>query len=259
MFQYLNADSDTTTAVKLSHASSGSKGVTFTPTNIVMDAPLNAMGGMLQIDSTSVGIQSAGQKLVKLTTDSDELLSDSPLALSAIRLTGTGGTGLDTNGKAITVGSVTSGPITVTGNITANGTGIISGVQINGSRGAIGTVNLGWDPGLTTPAASAGNVFGIGFIASGGYFYGDATNAYMRQRVPTSGAVGAAYARVTSTDVLLDGTTVQTLGQFHVMNQRSIQYHRADNGAIWNGGPVIVQTTDPGVANVPEGTIWINA
>ncbi len=62
--------------------------------------------------------------------------------------------------------------------------------------------------------------------------------------------------QVQSDSVVLQVGTgqVQFAGQPRVMANRSMQYNTT--AGLFSGGPVIVQSADPGVANVPEGTIW---
>jgi hypothetical protein len=66
-------------------------------------------------------------------------------------------------------------------------------------------------------------------------------------------AAGAAYIAVQATEVGIDGTNIHLWGQTRVEANRSMQY--VTTAGVKNGGPVI-WGADPGVANVPEGTIW---
>jgi hypothetical protein len=251
MFQNLNLVTDTTSTVKIGHsaAAAGGKGLTFTPTNVVVDMPFNVMSGMLQVDATSVGVQSTSQKLAKLTTNATELVSDTPLAAASLRLSGTG-TVLTTTAN-ISVGAVASGAITATGNITATGQ-TISAAVVTGVSGTIGQVSLAANVISTVAGSASANAAGL--QSGQGYFYGDGSQAVMRQRASVGVAAGAANVAVTSTDVILSGTLVQLASPTRVLANRSLEY--ATTAGTKYGGPVI-WGADPGVANVPEGTIWV--
>ena len=260
MFANLVSTSDTTTGVNISHASAGGKGATFTPTNVVIDAPANLMNGMLAVDANSVMIQSSGQKQVKLTTDSDELLSDTPMALASIRLTGTG-TVVDATGKTIVVGTLTATTVNASGNVTA--TGNVSGAQVSGtSRGTFNGVDLGYDAGLTTPAGSASRAFASnGLVSQQGMFYGDATSAVVRQRTPTTGVLGNSFLQVSSTDInfgpVNSANNVYMYPYLRIMQGRGVPWHNTAGTHVAWIAPVIVSASDPGAANFPDGTVWI--
>jgi hypothetical protein len=255
MFQYLVSSQDTSAGVNLFHAGSiaSPKAITITPTTLLIDLPTtNFLAGILTIDATGMALKT-GAKTVKLTTDAANLVSDSPIKTPSLDLSGGTGTVLNAAGKAVSVGALTADTATIP-NITLTGT-LGGGGILNGASGTIGAVGL--SGGVISVAAGSASASAAGLQSGQGYFYGDGNSAVMRQRPAAASAAGAAYVQVMANDTLFNGNTVQTLGQFHVMNQRSIQYHRADNAVIWNGGPVIYGA-DPGVANVPEGTIWVS-
>ena len=241
--QYVNLVStqDTTGGVAISHKTAGSKGIIFEPTRTQLDNPIWVMGGVLGVDGTGVTVKT-GAKTVKLTTNATDLVSDSPISGTTLTLSGT-----LTGVNATLSGTLTSPNIAMSGTLT--------GGVLNGTSGTIGGIGIASNI-ITIPAGGLGaNAAGI--QASQGYFYGDANGALIRQRTSAGVAPGAPYVQVTSSIVGLNGTTVEFVGQPKVLSNRSVQY--VTTAGLMNGGPVIVQTSDPGVANVPEGTIWINA
>jgi hypothetical protein len=246
MFQYLTATQDSAAGVKMSHVGAAGKGILIQPASLVIDIPLNVQAGLLQVGADFVGIQSVGQKLAKLTTDSDELLSDTPLAISAIRLTGTG-TVLDAATKAVTVGPLTAGSLTSTGAVSTTGT--VTGGVVNGTTGTIGGVAL--NTNAVQPSA--------GMQSQQGYFYGDSNSAVMRQRPTLGGASSPNYVQVTADRVNIGGGTgyMDVYPTFRLFGGRGI--HWIDAGGTHRAwiSPTIVSASDPGAGNYPDGTIWI--
>lgn len=243
MFQFLTSNKDDAAGVNLSHASAGGKGVQLTPTSLLVDAPTtNWLNGVGVLDATGLALK-VGTKTVKLSTDAANLVSDSPIkAPSAVidAITSTG---------AISAGSISAAAATLT-NIGMSGT--LSGGIINGSGGTIGGVVLG-PSGLVTASGS-------GFVSNNGVFYGDGSSAIMRQRTPAGGALGAAFAQVTSPDIGLNtpSGSIYMYGTARFMGGRGIPWHNAAGTHVAWVPAVIYSGGDPGAANFPDGTIWFS-
>ena len=232
----LNTVTDTTTTVKQAHSAAGSKGMTFTATNISTDLPVILNGGTLTADATGVVIKT-GTKAATLTTDATYLISDTPLKVPAIELTA-GGTVVTTPGT-MSVGTLTATSIS-TGTLTASG--VISG----GGGSALGGVSF-----------SGGVVTATGLVSSLGYFYGSTNGAIMRQRA-AGGTLGAAYVQALETEITLAGTYTDFISTPRVMGERAIQFMATDNTTLLGyGGPVVYTATALSAANYPNGTIWI--
>ena len=253
MFQYLVSNKDDAVGVNLFHSGSlpSAKAITITPTSLLIDLPTtNFLSGLLTVDATGLTLKT-GAKTAKLTTDATSLVSDSPLKATALDLTGGTGTVLNAAAKTVAVGTLNADQVTAP-NITMTGT--LTGGILNGASGTIGSVGLAG--GVVTVAAGSASANAAGLQSGQGYFYGDANSAVMRQRPTAASAAGAASAQVTATDVVLSGTLVQLAAASNrVMANRSLEY--ATTAGTKYGGPV-VYGADPGVANVPEGTIWVS-
>jgi hypothetical protein len=244
MFQYLISSQDTAAGTNIFHASSGGKGITLGPTSLLIDSPTtNFLNGVHVVDATGMTVK-VGTKTAKLSTDTANLVSDSPIKAPSLVSDGA----ISAVG-AISAGSISSASATLT-NIGMSGT--LSGGVINGSSGTIGSI--GHAAGVLSIGAGSASANAAGVQAGQGYFYGDTNSAVMRQRTTSASAAGAAYAQVTATDVVLSGTLVQ-LGNPRVLANAPLTY--ATTAGVKNGGPVIYGA-DPGVANVPEGTIWVS-
>jgi hypothetical protein len=243
MFQFLGSNKDDAAGVNVSHTAAGGKGATFGPTSLLLDAPTtNFLNGTAVIDATGLLLKVGTNVAIKLSTDANSLVSDTQIKAPALVIAGA------ISGGALTATSVAAPAATIT-NISMSGT-LSGGGVINGGSGLIGGVTLG---GSTVQPPS-----GFGMQSGQGWFYGDGNSAVMRQRPTLGGATGAAYVQVTATGIGLNASTVDVYqtGPLRILNGKSIQYYRADNGVQYNGGPVIVGA-DPGVGNVPEGTIWV--
>ena len=227
---------DTTSFVKLAHVSSGDKGITLSPTTVSVDLPFNVLGGALTADTTGLAIRS-GTKTAKFTTDTTHLLSDTPLSVPAIKLTGTNPV-LDATGKNAIIATLDVTTINAT---TITATGPLTGGVITGTSGTINGVifNTGWVKADT------------GFVSQGGYLHGDASSALLRFRDPTTGTAGTGKIRITGTDVWIDDA------YFRITN-RGIPWHNSAGTHVAWISPVIYSATDPGAANYPDGTLWIS-
>lgn len=262
--QFTTTTQDDASGVALSHLNAGGKGVILGPGSpagtglVTLNAPLTVMGGALTADTTGVTVKT-GTKTVKLTTSATDLVSDSPISAPSVTLTGTG-TVLTAAGKTLAVGTLTADQGTVT-NISMSGT--LTGGILNGTRALVNGVSIGWDTGLTAPAASAGSIFGAGgYIAQQGFFTGDGSSALMRQRTPTTGAAGTAYLQVGATDITAGPTnsagSVYMYPFLRIMQGKGIAWHNAGGTHQAWGAIAIYSASDPGASNFPDGTIWFS-
>ena len=254
----LRATKDDTQGVSLSHTGAGGKGVTLSPTEIILDNPLNVMGNVLKVTGTGVTIKT-GVAAALLTTSDVALVLDKPLVLPVtatqpgLTFSGTtAATAITTGNRNIDVGTgrVTAANITLTGTLAGGASSVL-----NASKATIGGVKVGITPNLVEASS--------GFVAQAGYFHGGATSAIMRQRdTATPFAVGVPFVQVTDTAVIIDGTDHG--GTLYLRNAIRIENPATPiRNILWTGpgtdaymGPVIVSATDPGAANYPRGTIW---
>ena len=242
--QNLKTVTDTASLVKISHAQSGDKGLTFGTTNISTDMPLSVMG-VLTADGTGVLIKT-GAKTAKLTTDADSLVSDSPITAPSIELIGGTNPVLDATGKEVKVGTLTATQVSAT-SIGLSGT--LTGGVLNGASGTIGGVAL---------ASSIASASG-GFISQGAFLSGTPTAAYLRRRDPADGSVGGASVVVTDTYVQnIGGPDIYLDGQLRFRTGANMYWY--DSGGTHRGyvPAVIYSATDPGAANFPNGSIWFS-
>jgi hypothetical protein len=241
---FLTKTVDDANQVLLAHTAAAGKGLSFSgvsPYEVHVNTNFKVQNGVLSVDATGVLLKT-GTKTVKLTTSATQLVSDTAINVPSVA----------TLSGALTAVSI-SGVTTVSAtNVNISGT--LTGGVINGPSGTVGGVALG------TMAVGGANILNAadGLQSNQGMFYGDATSAYLRQRAVNKGALGAAHVRVTSADVYLEGTNTLVNNQLQIRSGRGIQYLNAANTTTWYGGPVIYSATDPGVANVPEGTIWLS-
>jgi hypothetical protein len=250
----LTATKDDTQAVSLSHRQAGGKGVTFTPTEILMDNPLDVMSGVLKVDSTGVSIKT-GVATAKITTSDVALVSDKPMVLPVTDtqpgLTFSGSataTAIATGNRNIDVGTgrVTAANITLSGTLAGGAASVL-----NASKATIGGVKVGITPNVAEASS--------GFVSQAGIFYGGSTSAVMRQRDTTTPfALGTSYVQVTDVEVIVAGGTTRLLNTIRIENTVAPVRQMLWQGPGADGymGPVIVSSTDPGAANFPNGTIW---
>ena len=235
----------------LSHPSAGGSGLIFSNNKVRSSLDFETSAG-LQADSVSVKTASGGSNiLARLTTTPTHLVSDSPVSVPAITLTGTGGV-LSAPGKAITVGTLNADSATIP-NITMTGTlsGGVSSI-INGGSGTIGGVKLGL-------AGSGYLQADNGFYAQAAAVHGDASNAFFRQRAPNFGAWSSAYLQATTNEFYFQGATnVWISGYLRIREGKGIPWHNAAGTHQAWISPVIYSGGDPGAANFPDGTLWIS-
>lgn len=246
---------DTASQVVFEHSTGAGKGLTFTPTGLTTGGPLT-LGGALTVLTNALIVDATGLSLkvgaitTKLTTDATGLVSDKQILAPKIVLNGTG-TVIDAGAQTIVVGTVTAGTVTASGNvsITGNVSGTFTGTLNSTNGGVAGGVTLASNF-VSAPT---------GFVSSGGYFYGSATQASMRQRLTSSPfTLGAAGVDVTSTIVTTTGTDLVVNNQTKIYNNNSIDFYGGAPGSLLgHAGPVVYSSTTPTVANYPEGTIWV--
>ena len=244
MFQYLTSVQDTAAGVNISHSAAAGKGALFTPTAVNIDLPVNLTNGLLTTTANNMAVQTPAQKKATLSTNATELVSDTPLAIPNVRLTGTG-TAIDATGKAVTVGALTAASL-------ALGGGAITGA------GSIAATSVASSGAITAPAVTISGLSTIngttfqagyteatsGYVSQAGYFRGDGNGAVMSYRNPSGGAASAHQLQGRSDMIRLFG------GQ-------GIGWHNAGGTHVAWISPVIVSGSDPGAANYPDGTIWI--
>jgi len=249
---------DDVSGVVFAHANAAGKGIMLTPTQVQTSAPLNVLTNTMLVDTTGINLK-VGAKTVKLSTDAANLVSDSPISAPSLSLSGTG-TVIVAAGKTMSIGTITADVGTIT-NINMSGT--LTGGVLNGSRATINsTISIGYDTGLTTPAASTNVIAPNGFVSQQGVFYGDATSAYMRQRVPTTAALSAQYIQVTATDINFGPTTapnsVFMYPYLRIMQGHGVPWHNSGGTHVAWISPVIYSGSDPGAGNYPDGTLWLS-
>lgn len=184
-----------------------------------------ASGAVVTTSSSGVTINTTGSNAVVLTTASDGLNVN-----SSIRITGSGALSVAGNTSLGGTLSVTSGTTTLAG-LSASS----SAVSGNSTVGGTFTVTTGLvtaGGGISTTAITAsGSVTSAGLTTSGVITSSSSTD--LRLAIP-SGRALRIYA--------------PTIGDADI-------YYGASGTSIRNAW--VVYGTDPGVANVPEGTIWI--
>lgn len=229
---------DDGTAIGLTHSASAGKGVFIANAAVSINNNLNVLTNVLAVSASGVAVKT-GTKTALLSTTATNLVSDSPLTVPAVSATG-----------AVTAASATITTITSTTENTGtlNVTGTVAANIVNAAASA----NLGG-------VLMSGNVAtaSLGYVSGAGYFYGDSTTAIMRERNTSTGALGNAYIQIGITDVVLAGGNVRAYGQLIIQAGNSVQFQNVGGSFIGYGAMVVVSGPDPGVANVPEGTIWI--
>lgn len=243
MFQFLTSNKDDAAGVNISHSSAAGKGIQLTPTSLLVDATTtNFLNGVHTVDATGITVK-VGTKTAKLSTDAASLLSDSPI--SAPSLISTGGV---TATGAVSAASISAPAATLT-NIGMSGT--LSGGIVNGASGLIGGV------GMASNVATASG----GFVSSAGIFSGATDGAYMRYRNPAGGALGTAFFQVDTANITV-GPSNSTGSVFmypylRIMQGRGVPWHNVAGTHVAWISPTIVSGGDPGAANYPDGTVWI--
>jgi hypothetical protein len=96
-----------------------------------------------------------------------------------------------------------------------------------------------------------------GYVSQAGYFRGDGNGPIITQRNTSSGAIGASSLSLTSADLIATGGNFVMNSQLQIKGGKSIQYFSAGGSQIGNISPV-VYGADPGVGNVPDGTLWVS-
>lgn len=258
--QNLAVPTDTGSAVLLAHGAAAGAGLSLTSAGAVtVNATSTSFhSGVLGTDATGVTVKT-GTKTVKLTTSTTDLVSDSPVSMPSLTLSGAG-TVLSAPSKTVAVGTLNADSAAIT-NITMSGT--MTGGILNGTRANVNGVQLGWDPGLTVPAAAANLITAsAGLVSQQGYFYGDGSSAIMRQRTPTTGALSAQYIQVQGSDIIMGppaaAFSVYMYPYLRIMQGHGVPWHNAAGTHVAWISPHIYSGSDPGATNYPDGTIWVS-
>lgn len=248
MLDNITSTKDDAAGVALSHKQAGGKGVIFGPGSpagtglLEITSPLNVMTGVMLVDGTGVTVKT-GTKSAKLTTDANNLISDTPISAPSL----ISGGALSVTG-ALTAASVTTPTATVT-TLTVSGT--LTGGILNGPSGTIGGV------ALASSIATASS----GFVSQAGLFQGDGSSALMRYRNPSGGAVGTAYFQVATSDINFGPTnssaSVYMYPYLRIMQGRGVPWHNTAGTHVAWISPTIVSGGDPGAGNYPDGTVWV--
>lgn len=256
MFQFLTSNKDDAAGVNLSHTGASGKGVQLTPTSMLVDAPTtNWLNGVAILDATGLALK-VGAITAKLSTDVDGLTVDPLVKTGSLLAASAAITG------QVSAGSLAAATATLTTSLTMTGATMNGGV-LNPTRANINGVQIGWDPGLTVPAAAANLVTANqGLVSNQGYFTGDGGSAIMRQRTPASGAVGAAFIQVSATDINVgpnpSTASVYMYPQLRIMGGKGVPWHNPAGTHVAWISPVIYSGSDPGAGNYPDGTLWIS-
>jgi len=236
----INVNEDTTNSITtLSHTGAGGRGIVYSASQIAITNKLNVMNGVLTVDGPAAGgvlgvYIKTGTKTAKLTTDATYLVSDTPVSMPGIQITGSGI--IDAVGKSATIGtlSLTTLQAPGAGALTVNAT------TLNATSASVGGV------GISSNRVTASS----GMVSNQGLFYGDSNGAVMRHVNGTG-----PYVQTTTGGVVLSGGgTVDLYSQPRLINIGAIQH--------WNTGrniaPSFYSATDPGAGNFADGTIWIS-
>ena len=244
---YMAKTSDSTTSVGLAHSGAGGKGINWTPTEVQVTNTLNVMNNVLRTDATGVSIKT-GSKTAKLTTDTANLISDTPLSLPSLTLTGTG-TVLNAAGKTVAVGTLNADTAVIP-SITMSGTLSGNGI-VNGGRGTIGGVKLGV-LATDTPTGLGANIAEApaGFVSQSAKWAGDGTKGLLT-------FTGKAGQVQVDDRVGLSGAGIDLNTDTSVRN-RVINWFDNANTQRGQYAVSVYSATDPGAINFPDGTIWIS-
>lgn len=226
----------------LANLNAGGKGIQFLAGSVDITHDLNVLGGVLTTRATGVGIK-VGTKTALLSTDAANLISDTPLSVPGVIISGTGT--ISAAGKNVTTGALTADSITTAGTLTAGAANVASLTatgNVNGAAGVIGGVTLSGNF-IVSPS---------GMASSYGYFNGDTNGALMRYRNPSNGALSSTYVQATNADINLSS---QGGGYVSIFSQgRGVRWYNASNVHDRWVGLVYVGSSDPGG---PDGTIWV--
>lgn len=235
---------DDATTVALAHASAvpADRGLVIGKDNIAITHVLRTQDGVLVADTTGLAIKT-GTKTAKLTTDANNLVSDTPVSMPSLVLSGTGPV-INTN-QPVTVGALTAASGTVTGTLG------VSGALTGGVGSSIG--NVGLSGGVVTAVAATTSTDG-GVVSGAGHFYGGTAAAVMRQRNTTSPfAWGAASIAVQAAAIEVAGAPMNIRNGMTV-SDTTISYYSSGS---FRGYISPAFYGDPGVGVVPEGSILI--
>ena len=219
-FRFL-ATSDTSTSVGLRISSDGSTTLAIEPGRIALGA-----SRFLIVDGTSVKIKT-GATTANLTTDATALVSDVQFKAPTAGITGA-----LTTGSIANSGTLSTASLTASGNVGAN-TLSVSGTS---SLAAVTAASLASSGTVSGPTVTATTTLNGGNLRLAGIRLNNST-----------GTTG--YVDIDNT-VTAGGTNIVLIPA----SMAPVRY-----GSV-SGPPMtvtVVSATDPGVANYPEGAIWI--
>jgi hypothetical protein len=242
---------DEPTGVTLAHRDAGGRGITFQPTQIYFDLPVNNNDVLFVSTQPNPGvtIRTGSGVSAKFITDATSLVLDKPLSAPSLALTGAGPTVLTTGGKSADfgAGTVTAYNIVMGGTLSGMGT-------INGSKGTIGGVKIGITPDQLEASA--------GLISQGGIAFGDADSLKLQNRNTSTGALGTSYIDIGS-DITIATAASAGMGT-RIINRVRIDQAAAPLNCPWvlpgtDGylAPVVISAAALDPAQFPTGTIWI--
>ena len=242
----LTAVNDTSAQVTWAHVGAAGKGISYTPTEVSVNHLFKVAGGTLTVDATGVSIKT-GSKTAKLTTDVLSLVSDSPISAPGATLSAA------LSGTSATFSGTVTAPSTSFA--TANVTGLATVGSLTTS-GVITAAAAGHNISGVTFPASGGSAYvsaPAGFVSQAGYFKGDGSRATMQYRNPSGGALGTSSLVVDASNIGANGGTFYIDSQLLIQGNRSITWY----GTNQNLGPNVWSAGDPGAANYPDGSLWL--
>lgn len=187
-------------------------------------------GQVLQVTGSQVLIKT-GAATAALTTTASNLVSSLPLtipggALGAVSTTGITNSGTLTTASLSSVGDLSGGTLHIT---TSSALGLTA---------TVGTLNASTTVAVTGPLSATGNAHLANLLVSGS----------------TLSNYGHASANLSLAD---SGVSTLT-GDAIILNPTSLIPVRYRTAAGPTFALVVVSDTDPGVANFPEGTFWVD-
>jgi hypothetical protein len=246
-------------------ASSGNIGIADTGLNSELKLISGAGGTGISFSSTGVtlGVTTFSSTLTVTgaTTLNGYLTAKAGEASGAVVTTSSSGVTINTTGSNAVILTTASNGLNVNSSIRITGSGALSvagNTALTGTLGVSGTSTLA---GLsaTSSAVSGNSTVGGTFISTG---LVTASNGVVTTTITASGAAESAglttsgvITSTSSTDVRLAIPAGRTLRIYAPTIADANIYYGASGTSIRNAW--VVYGTDPGVANVPEGTIWI--
>lgn len=140
-------------------------------------------------------------------------------------------------------------PLRVSGALVTTSSATVVGLTVNGTTGLNGNVTVGTGSTLTTPALTVSGATTAAAITASGLITANA-NITVGGTTPT---IQSASAKDLTVTVPANQAIRMTAPSGSDANANRIYYGATTAQNAW-----IVYGADPGVANVPEGTIWIS-